>query len=486
MFNNPLIKRFRCGSMRPKQAWIYTGIYICVVFLIVLLNYLYRVDHVTFNWRWNGVPLDILVFARTTYGFLLAVQLFICWIWSSNNSGAAIRNEIMRNSYDFFALLPLSTCQKAVGILIGTNLLPLLFAAINCALLVLFGSLGNLAIAAQANILLATFSVAVLLNTIFLLSSLSMKAKKQLTSPALPLLIFCFFFLSPALSLVSGKSLDSLVAMTTVFYDARISTLHLVSFVCLYASAWAFLGSLRKIDNPEKSLFSDQGALLFFIGFELLVTGFCWPFLRHGAVEAVFANWAITLVMLFLIACGTTRTFADYFDRARALRLPTESSARDIFRLWAISNTWKSLYLAAVWVVFSICVLAVAGWWLPNLLWHVLILPTFFFFLTSLLDIHSLYQASYEKIKLALGFVAFLYLFLPLMLAPITGANVFAFSVFGYFGYLCGMVTASGNVLQSLPLWHVVGLNLGLGVVAILIVSRKFMNILEECKKMGV
>lgn len=485
MFNNPLIKRFRCGSMRPKQVLIYSGIYICVVFLIVLLNYLYYVDYVTSYWRSNIGSLD--TFARTTYGFLLAVQVFMCWFWCTNNSGLAIRNEITRNSYDFFSLLPLSACQKVVGILIGTNLLPLLFAAINCALLVLFGSLGNLAIAAQANVLLTTFSVAVLLNTIFLLSSLSMKATKQLASPALPLLIFCFFFLLPGLLLLSEKSLDSLLAMTTIFYGARISTLHLVSFVCLYHSAWAFLGILRKIDNPEKSLFSDQGALLFFIGFEHLVTGFCWPFLRHGAIKAVFANWAITLVMLFSIACGTTRTFADYFDRARALRLPAEPSARGVFRLLAISNTWRSLYLAAVWVMFSICVLAVAGWWwLPNFLWHVLILPTFFFFLTSLLDIHSLYQASYEKIKPAIGFVIFLYLFLPLMLAPITGEHVAAFSVFGYFGYLNSMVTASGNVLQSLPLWHVVGWNLGLGVVAILIVTRKFRNILEECKKMGV
>lgn len=467
--------------MRPKHVFIYTGIYVCVVFLIVLLNYLYRVGQIADAWRWNVVPLDM--FARTTYGFLLVVQVFICWIWCSNNSGAAIRNEIVRNSYDFFALLPLSACQKAVGILVGTNLLPLLFAAINCALLVLFGSLGKLAIPAQASILLATFSVAVLLNTIFLLSSFSIKVKKQFASPALPLLILCFFFLSPVLSLVSEKSLNSLVTMTTIFYGAKLSTLLLVSFLCLYISAWTFLGILRKIDNPEKSLFSGQGALLFFIGYELLVTGFCWPFLRRGVTEVVFANWTITLVMLFMMPYGTMRTFADFFDHARALRVPAESSARDMIRLLAFSNTWRGLYLAAVWAVFSICVLAVSGRWSANLLWHVLVLPTFFVFLTLLSDILALYQESYEKIKLAIVFVAVLYLFLPLMLAPIVGAHVAAFSIFGY---LCGMMTASDDILNRLPLWHVVGLNLVLGVVAILIVSGKFRTILEERRKMSV
>ena len=120
MFKNPLIERYSYSVMRLSQVWIYGGIYLAVVALIVVLNTLSSV-----------MDRSVQEVLRGLYIQFLVVEVFILCVWTTSNSISVIHMEVSQKSYDFFRMLPIRSLHKAIGLLIGRNLLTLLLAGIN-------------------------------------------------------------------------------------------------------------------------------------------------------------------------------------------------------------------------------------------------------------------------------------------------------------------------------------------------------------------
>ena len=136
MVSNPLIQRYRYSALRPKQFWVYVTIYISIILLLVSINYS--------GYKYQTFFGDITEFYKSLYYQFLTFQVLMLFIWSAYNSGSAIKEEILNKSFDFFRMLPLPAHKKAIGILIGKNLLVLLFGAINLAFLIYFGLAGKI------------------------------------------------------------------------------------------------------------------------------------------------------------------------------------------------------------------------------------------------------------------------------------------------------------------------------------------------------
>ena len=154
MVRNPIIQRYRYSTLRPKQLWIYVTIYISIILLIVFINYS--------AYKYQDSFEDITEFYKSLFYQFLAFQVIILFVWSAYNSGSAIKEEILNKSFDFFRMLPLPAHKKAFGILIGKNLVVLLFAAINLAFLIYFGLAGKISINLQGQILLILISITII------------------------------------------------------------------------------------------------------------------------------------------------------------------------------------------------------------------------------------------------------------------------------------------------------------------------------------
>ncbi|NQT04107.1 MAG: hypothetical protein HQ580_18920, partial [Planctomycetes bacterium] len=184
ILNNPLIRRYRYSLMRPRQFWIYITIYIAVITLLLFINY------TAYQYReWFGNQERFL--RGICYQFLI-LQIAILCLMAAANSGSAIRDEVSGKSYDFFRMLPISAGKKAVGILVGKNLVVLLLAAINFLLIIIFGILGHVSAVLLKQTFLALISVALLTNSVALLSSIKPVSTKKKNYIAI-VIVLCFF-----------------------------------------------------------------------------------------------------------------------------------------------------------------------------------------------------------------------------------------------------------------------------------------------------
>ena len=179
MANNPLIQRYRYSILRPKQFWVYVSIYISIILLIVFINYT--------GYKYQTFFESITAFYESLYYQFLTFEVIILFLWSAYNSGSAIKEEILNKSFDFFRMLPLPAYKKALGILIGKNLVVFLFAAINLVLLIYFGLSGKVNINLQGQILLIFLSITILVNTTALLASINPAKKKKSSSIESPI-----------------------------------------------------------------------------------------------------------------------------------------------------------------------------------------------------------------------------------------------------------------------------------------------------------
>jgi hypothetical protein len=201
IFSNPLIRRYRSSLLRPSILWIYLTIYASVVILLLFVN--------SISSRLEAGSVEAGELSRRLFAQFLVMEMIILWGWTTFNSATALKSEVLNRTYDFFRLLPLSALQKACGILLGRNLLALLFAAISLVFLLLFGLVGQIDWFTGVQIVFLLLTMALFTNSVFLLSfntTSRTQAKTSTTLWILALIIAGPMLLGPLFTLVGAVS----------------------------------------------------------------------------------------------------------------------------------------------------------------------------------------------------------------------------------------------------------------------------------------
>ena len=471
MLKNPLIQRYRYSLLRPKQFWLYQVIYFGIIGLIILINAL-----IFFNSPQSGTKLF-----KSMYYQILTFEILILWFWTSHNAGSAIRHEIHRKTYDFFKMMPASAHRKAVGILVGTNLVALLFGAYNLLLLIIFGFLGKVHFRLQAYIFLAILSISLLLGAISLLGSVRTEKRHVQTSTAA--LILLGMILAPALiGGVVSLSESGVLSSSIPFYFLHIPTPLMIAFTSLYFFWWSFAGIIRKFDFERRPLFTYPSALWFMVGFSVLIAGFFWAHLDKAGLQGLYSFWLITLIPLILIPFGAAKTYDMYLEGLRSSKWDG-SDGHIAWRLFRKSNLFLWLSLFVIWSLFSMGMGVKSGNSLGSFMSPILVLFFFVLFFSVLLELHMLYQPVYTKIKWLLGFVALIYILLPFILAAaIDNKGLFLYSPAGYIIHL--FAQAPWGKSMGFPA-GVLMVNLLLCVVSIGLIWHKYVQILGVRREIG-
>ena len=475
MVSNPLIQRYRYSTLRPKQFWIYVTIYISISLLIVLINYS--------GYKYQTFFKDITEFYKSLYYQFLTFQVVILFIWSAYNSSSVIKEEILNKSFDFFRMLPLPAHKKALGILIGKNLVVLLFAAINLVLLIYFGLAGEININLQAQILLILISTTIFANLISLL--LSINPAKKSKSSGIVLILLAVFFLVPMMinAIAALSSVDELEHYTVYLFKIKIPILLLISFIALYLSCWIFKGILRRFTYEQKPLFTRKGALLFSLGYIFILVGLYYTYIPKEGPELIYSYWLITLIPILLIPLGSLRNLDSYIEYSRFIQSQPNSRKTGIVPIVMYSNLALAIALFAIWTASSIGTIFFAEYAAmePGAnLYNIFILLTYYLFLVLLLELYIVYKTASNKIGLLLGFIAVLYVILPLILSAIFDSDIIYF--YSPAGFIVSLFDDSNidiNIKNSIWL-----MNALFCVFPALLIWKRYNYILAQRQKM--
>lgn len=470
MLKNPLIQRYRYSLLRPKQFWLYQVLYFGVVGLIILVNAL-----IFYNSPKSGSQ-----FFKSMYYQILTFQMLILWFWASYNAGSAIRNELHRKTYDFFKLMPVSANRKAIGILVGSNLVTLLFGGYNLLLLIIFGLLGRLNFGLQLSLFLAIVSIAILLNTISLLGSVRTEQRHVQTS-ATALILLGSIFAPAAISGVVALSESGLLSSSIRFYSMHIPAPLMIAFTSLYFCCWSLAGVIRKFNFERRPLFTYFSALEFMVGYSFLACGFFWVYLIETRITSLYSLWLITVIPLHLIPFGAAKSYDMYLE---GLRL-SEASGSDgtmIWRLFRNSNLFLWVSLFVIWALFSTG-MGFRSCDSPRpFVSSILLMFPFVLFFSVLFEIHTLYQPVYAKLKWLLGFVVLIYLLLPFILAgALSNKWLLLYSPAGYMIHLFDQAT--GGKRMVFPAGGLV-LNFLLCTISLGLICHKYVQILGVRRRM--
>jgi hypothetical protein len=475
MVNNPLIQRYRYSTLRPKQFWIYVTIYISIVLLIVFINYS--------GYKYQTVFKSITEFNKSLYYQFLTFQVIILFIWSAYNSGSAIREEILNKSFDFFRMLPLPAHEKALGILIGKNLVVLLFAAINLVLLIFFGLAGEININLQGQIILVLISITILANSASLLLSIN-PAKKRKGS-GIVLILFAIFFLVPWVisAVVMLSSVDEMEHYPVYFFKLEIPILLLISLVALYLSCWMFKGILRRFNHEQEPLFTRKGALLFLFGYIIIAAGLYYTYMAQEPSDFIYSFWLVTLLPVLLIPLASLRGLDNYIEYSRNFQGRPTSGKTSIVPMLVYSNLSLSVGLFAIWAVSSIGTSLFAGYadMKPlSTLYDIFILLTCCLFLVLLLELYVVYKPASGKIGLLLGFIAAVYIILPSILSAIFDSDIIClYSPAGFLANLFKEPDLDNSIKTSVWLMNVM-----FCVLPALFIWKRYNYILTQRQKM--
>ncbi len=474
ILNNPLIRRYRYSLMRPRQLWIYITIYIAVIALIVFINYTaYQYQ----EWFGNQIR-----FFKGLYYQFLVLQIIVLCILAMINSSSAIKDEVTGKSYDFFRMLPISAGKKAAGILVGKNLVVLLLAGVNFLLLIILGMLGRMEGILLGHYFLAVISVAVLTNSVALLSSINpAKAKKK--THIVTLVVFGFIFAPFLLSALGMaiRRINIFENVTEKFYTIEFPVLILISLVAFYFSCWAIKGILRRFTREDEPLFTRIGAYIFMLGFEVVLFGLFYEFLTEGARRTNYLYWLISLLPVLLVPIWSLRSFDRYLEHSGLIRSKSAGNKNIVSGFLLYSNLLPVLVLFAIWVAGAIVTVLMTEQELLYNLYYVVILFSFYLFLMLLLELYVVYKPVSDKIGLLLSFIAIVYLFLPLILSGILdNKEVYLYSLLGFYTRVLFYESAPGISIIT-RIWLI---NVVLCIVPIILIWTRYKNILAARQKM--
>ncbi|MCP4676820.1 MAG: hypothetical protein GY854_15160 [Deltaproteobacteria bacterium] len=468
MMNNPLIERFRFSLMRPPQFWIYLGIYFTIIVLVLLINL------AAFS---RGDYSNTEEFGTSLLWQFASFQFLIFWLWTSVNVGTVIRDEVRDKSYDFFKLLPLPAWKKAVGILVGKNLVAHLFAGANFVFIILFAVIAGISLQLLVDFLVIMVCGSVFLNLAVLLAATIVDWNGKRSNHVL-LILLALFVLSPLIGLIAELARGGFDDFQIVFYVWKIRGLLLISGLALYFSVWIFKGVCRRFRADREPLMTPGGAFLFQIGFMFIALGFFWNEMdsNWSTMKAV-EFWVTTLIATWLIPFGATRNYEMYIAGAGHYVGQGSAMARFIVKS---SNLFTCGVMLFVWVLLASLTAALvrmdvydAARWLP-----VLVSSSIFLFL--LWEIHVVYKPLVQKFHLILVFVVLLYVILPLILAAVFDSRQLAhFSPLGFISYLFDEATR--RLETSVAVWIV---NLALSAIATLALLPRYRSVIAAREKM--
>ncbi len=458
--------------MRPKQLWIYITIYVSVVVLLLYINYTaYKYQEMYDN--------TARFFISLCYQFLI-LQALLLWVWGAYNSGSAITNEITGNSYDFFRMLPVSAGKKAVGILVGKNLIVLLLTGINFLLIIIFGSYGQESASWLGQTFLALTSVAILINSVALLSSIKPIGKKKKSNIATIILIA--FFLGPFVIrlLISARKIKMFKSITGSFYEFELPIMILTSLVALYFACWSIKGVLRKFTLEEEPLFNRIGAFLFMLGYEFVLFGLFYEHLTEGARIISYSYWLISLLPVLAVPFGSLRKFDKYLEYSGLIRSRKKENQNIMPRMFLYSNLSLGLGLFVIWVGCSIATTLITQLELLPHLYMILVLFSFYLFLLLLLELYVVFTHVSNKIGTLLAFIAGVYVILPLIISGILDSEIiYLHSPVGFVWEIFQKPYPDISIQTSI--WAI---NLLLCIIPSLLIWKRHLYILSTRRKM--
>jgi hypothetical protein len=472
MLSNPLIQRYRYSVLRPSHFFVYMTIYISVVILLLFINYTI--------YKYQDTFCTLQDLCKAIYYQFLAFEIIVLWFWGALSSASAIKDEITGKTYDFFRMLPLTARQKAVGILFGKNLVILLLGAISCIFLVLFGTVGQLGANLQIQTFLALFSITILVNSVALLLSFTPDQKTQKTNVLILLVLFFFlanFMIGVLSSLYKTENLEDAKAW---FFVIKLPIFILISLIALYFSCWAIKGILRKFTREDEPLFTRKGALLFMVGFEFILLGLFYPLLgKSSDIEISYLYWMFSLAAALIIPLGALRSFDKYLEYIGLVREKSGSKSV-VLHLLVYSNISLVLGLFAIWSAGSLATIFISEIELIQGLSQMLVLFSFYIFLTLLLEVYTLYKPSSGKIGHLLCFIVGVYAILPLILSGIFESKIIY--MYSPLGFLFKIMDTSGtSIILLTSIWVV---NTLLCVIPLLLVQTRYSHILALRQKM--
>ncbi len=472
MFSNPLIDRYRFSALRPKQLWVFIVIYFVAVVLLLLIN--------ASLFKYQQVFADKQAFFRSVHYQLLLFMFFMLCLLGWHNTGSAIKDEIADKSYDFFRMLPLSAVGKAIGILVGKNLLVLLLAAITCVLLFVFGYMGEVSPLLLGQVLLLLASFTMFINFFTLLNSAMLAKKQQKSSGMVGFMLLAVFLLPYIFSIIMSISeINSLEKYSAYFFYFKMPILVLISVIALYFSCWIFKGILRRFDHETEALFTRGGANLFMFGYVLVILGLFWSYLDKGSVQVCYVYWLVSFFALVAIPFGSRRTFDKYVEFSGMISGKMKSQRQNFLALLRFSNlsTWVPLFVT--WAVFAVVAGFLSGQRPVDILPVIMVLFSFYVFILFLIELHVVYNAVNNKINILLGFIAMICFVLPLIFSPILGIEtLYQHSIVGFFGEMLGNETIM-RVEHSI--WIV---NILLCVLPVYFIRKRYLYVLTVRQNM--
>ena len=475
ILNNPLIRRYRYSLLRPRQLWVYVTIYATLIGLLLFLNYAaYKHPDVPY------VPVDF--YGSVCYQLVILQVLLLC-VLGAYNSGSVIRDEVAGKSYDFFRMLPVSAAKKAVGILVGKNLVVLLFAAINFLLLFVFSRLGKVNALVLQRTVFALVSFAILANSVALLASINPTSHRRKGGVAT--LIVLSIFVVPFLirALAAAWRLSEIGDMTATFYTAELPAVILAGLVALYFSAWCIIGILRKFTREDEPLFSRAGAYLFMAGYEAVLLGLFYAHLMAASVVASWMNycyWVLSLLPVLAVPVASLRSFEKYLEHCGLLGARLLHDKGLMPRMFLYSNPSLGFGLFAVWAGCSMGTTLLAGLEPWRHLYLIFIVFSFYLFLILLLELYVVSTTVSNKIGLLLGFVALLDVTLPMILDWVLDRQTLY--LYSPVGFLFGMFRKpDAGLAVPCTVW---GTNFLLCVVPIVLIWTRYLHILGTRRQM--
>jgi len=398
------------------------------------------------------------------------------------NSSSAIKDEVTGKSYDFFRMLPISAGKKAAGILVGKNLVVLLLGGVNFLLLIILGMLGRMNGVLLGQYFLALISVALLTNSVALLSSINpVRAKKK--NHIVTLIVFGFIFAPLFVSAlgIATRKINLLENITGKFYTIELPVLILISLVALYFSCWSIKGILRRFTREDEPLFTRMGAYLFMLGFEFVLFGLFYKYLTEGARKTNYLYWLISLLPVLLVPLGSLRSFDRYLEHSGLIQSKSAGNKNLVSAFLRYSNLLPVLVLFTIWTVGSIVTALMTGQGLLYNLYYIVILFSFYLFLMFLLELYVVYKPVSDKIGLLLSFITIVYLFLPLILSGILdNKEVYLYSLLGF----CARVLSNKSAPDLSTQTGILLINIALCIIPIMLVWKRYKHILAARQKM--
>lgn len=413
---NPIILRYKMSLLRPRQMVVHVFAYVVILFVIACINGILSQ---------NDVFSDSQQLYKALYAQFLAFFALLSLVWAPHKSSEFVWDEEKDHSYDFFRLLPMSAASKAIGILVGRNVVTMTMSLVTFVLALVFGFLAHVSALVQFQLTFMMVAVSIFFCLLGLLSTLRPPRRKRRTG-ALALIVVCCLFLPWLFQLcilVVKNSLETDVCVP--FYGFSVPVLLLVAYLALYFALWTWFGVCRLLNDETQPLFTYGGSLGFTLGLLLLLIGFI------AEQAAAHPHTALTMYL----SASTTILCSMAFSFKRPVDYVVERvHDKKNVAILRHSLPAKGLTLLVLWIAVTFLGCTPLNMMPTKPLFdNMLTVGGFYFVLCLMIDVHTVYRKSNERITLLMNVCGFLYLAGPVLVSyvlPRTSSVVYSMPLF--------------------------------------------------------